>query len=384
MNIAIIGGKLQGLEACYLAKKAGWNTLLIDKNKDIPAYYMCDHFIQFDIKNWPYLSKEFRDVDILIPALENWQALNAIEDMSDKLAIPCIFDRNAYMTTSSKNLTNILLDRIDIPIPTKWPGCGFPVIIKPDCRSGSEGVQICTRNQQKQLAKYLFNNWTVQEYIPGQLFSLEVVGFPGHYETLLVTDLAVDSVFDCKRVIAPSKLDEDSIALFRHQAEQIAEAIELNGIMDIESILHEGKLRTLEIDARLPSQTPTAVYWSSGCNMLESCLDLYFNRSHRQQMDRQDYVIYEHIAARQQKLYCQGEHIIAESSNLFLIENFFGADEAITNVESNPDEWVATLIFVDQSPERLQIKRSMCYEKIIDNFSLNQPWEDFYISNFYN
>ena len=37
MLIAVVGGKLQGVEAVYLAKKAGWKTLVIDKNPDVPA-----------------------------------------------------------------------------------------------------------------------------------------------------------------------------------------------------------------------------------------------------------------------------------------------------------------------------------------------------------
>ena len=34
---AVIGGKLQGIEAVYLSKKAGWKTLLIDKAANVPA-----------------------------------------------------------------------------------------------------------------------------------------------------------------------------------------------------------------------------------------------------------------------------------------------------------------------------------------------------------
>ena len=35
-KIAVVGGKLQGTEACYLAK-AGWHVIPIDRNKDVPA-----------------------------------------------------------------------------------------------------------------------------------------------------------------------------------------------------------------------------------------------------------------------------------------------------------------------------------------------------------
>ena len=48
MRVAVVGGKLQGVEVVYLAKKAGWQTLLIDKNPDVPATGLCDQFLQFE------------------------------------------------------------------------------------------------------------------------------------------------------------------------------------------------------------------------------------------------------------------------------------------------------------------------------------------------
>ena len=37
MRIAVVGGRLQGTEAVYLAKKAGWRTLLLDKGRKPPG-----------------------------------------------------------------------------------------------------------------------------------------------------------------------------------------------------------------------------------------------------------------------------------------------------------------------------------------------------------
>ena len=49
MRVAIVGGKLQGIEAVYLAHKAGWEVFLIDTNPGVPASGMCDFFIPMDI-----------------------------------------------------------------------------------------------------------------------------------------------------------------------------------------------------------------------------------------------------------------------------------------------------------------------------------------------
>ena len=49
MIVAIIGGKLQGIEAVFLAKEAGYYTILIDKNPVVPASGLCDAFVCGDI-----------------------------------------------------------------------------------------------------------------------------------------------------------------------------------------------------------------------------------------------------------------------------------------------------------------------------------------------
>lgn len=49
IHIAIIGGKLQGVEACYLARKAGWRITLFDRNPACPASQMADQFYPVDV-----------------------------------------------------------------------------------------------------------------------------------------------------------------------------------------------------------------------------------------------------------------------------------------------------------------------------------------------
>jgi len=42
MKIAIVGAELHGIEAAYLAKKAGFETVVIGKRKDAPALSLGD------------------------------------------------------------------------------------------------------------------------------------------------------------------------------------------------------------------------------------------------------------------------------------------------------------------------------------------------------
>ena len=49
MRVAVIGGKLQGIEASYLARKEGWNVTLIDREEGVPAMGLCDKFFKSDV-----------------------------------------------------------------------------------------------------------------------------------------------------------------------------------------------------------------------------------------------------------------------------------------------------------------------------------------------
>ncbi|MFO7875309.1 MAG: 3-methylornithine--L-lysine ligase PylC [Desulfovermiculus sp.] len=377
MNIAILGGKLQGLEACYLAKKAGWSTLLIDTSIDVPAYHLCDHFLHIDIRNWQDFIDDLRHIDLLLPAVENMHAIGPFQSLGEHLGIPCIFDSQAYHISSSKKRSYDLLQATGIRVPQKWPQCGLPIIIKPDGQSGSKHVQIHNHLSQELINRMGGPEWVAEEYISGQLYSLEVIGVPGNYETFLVTTLVIDSIYDCKRVIAPCNLDRKAHALFEKDAMRIAEAVKLHGIMDVEAIYNQEKFVTIEIDARLPSQTPTSVYWSSGCNILEHYADYIFHtQQERSEKKVNNYVVYEHIEVKDKSLSFRGENCIAGSRDLKLVNDFYGAEEAITNVHMSPLHWVATLVFVGLSWDEVVAQRTRFYRTIVKEFSLDHTWDE--------
>ena len=204
-------------------------------------------------------------------------------------------------------------------------------------------------HNQKQLEKFFSNlstnDWILQEYLEGPSYSLEVIGSPNNYTTLQVTDLEMDEDYDCKRVLAPTKLSPHQVIQFEEISLKIAQALPLKGLMDVEVIVHNGQMKVLEIDARLPSQTPTAVYWSRGINMLTLLEQLFLKNQENknsQQTDRG--VVYEHIKVTPGAVEVCGEHIMAQGGPLQLHTDFFGADEAITNYAPGKNSWTATLI----------------------------------------
>jgi 3-methylornithine--L-lysine ligase len=349
MLIVVVGGKLQGVEACYLARKAGWEVVLVDRNPLVPARGLCDAFIAADVRQDRDLGRIFQRADLVLPALEDAAALDALVRQAQKEDLALAFDPGAYAVSSSKRRSDRLFAELGVPAPRPWPDCRFPLIVKPSAGSGSRGVRIIRDADE---LRALFPglappaDLVVQEFLEGPSFSIEVIGLPGAYETFHVTELFVDSGYDCKRVLSPAELGNERVEEFENLATSIAQAVELRGIMDVEVILHGGKLNVIEIDARLPSQTPTAVFWSTGWNFIEILSDLVRSEAPVQKKApiRNRAVVYEHIHVTPGCLAVAGEHVMAAAGELRQHEDFFGADETLSDYMPGRREWRATLI----------------------------------------
>lgn len=377
MRVAVIGGRLQGIEAVYLSKKAGWKVDLVDKDSDVPAAGLCDHLHTFDIMDSHKLVSLFKQVDFVIPALENKAALSNIYKCAIEANVKFVYDPQAYMLSASKIKSDKLFAGLGIPAPKPWPLCSFPVTVKPSGASGSENVyKVKDLQEYNKLKNSLnsFNDWVIQEFLDGPSYSIEVIGCNGKYYALQITEIEIDDRYDCKRVLAPVELPRDMVKQFEECAVRIAEALKLDGIMDVEAILHDGELKVLEIDARLPSQTPTAVYKSTGINMLQllwsGCDKEILRNSLRSEVNRG--VVYEHIEVAGKQISVCGEHIIANAGHLYIYADFFGADEAITNFREGREEWVATLIITGMDRSSAWEKRCKVIDKIIEQLNIDQ------------
>ena len=377
MLVGIVGGKLQGIEAAYLARKAGWEIKLVDRNDRVPACHLGDTFVQADVTGEGNLDGVLDDVDFIIPALENESGLSCLTRWCRKKDVPLSFDSRAYAVSSSKLKSTELFRKIGLPVPVAWPQCEFPVLAKPGRGSGSKGVHVY---HDLESLKTRFPDqcpapgWIVEKYIGGSQHSLEVIGRPGNYRVLQVTDLFVDLKFDCKRVIAPSSLAPELIGDFEKLALTIAEALNLHGIMDMEVIYSDGEFKILEIDARLPSQTPTAVYWSTDLNMV-ALLGEHYAENRDNQPPAEDPtrgVVYEHIHVSGDILEVRGEGIMTLGGPLKLHKDFFGADEAITNYMPGRDDWVATLICSAAGREQAGEKQKHSITEIVRYLGLQQ------------
>jgi 3-methylornithine--L-lysine ligase len=376
MRVAVVGGRLQGLEALYLAKKAGWETVLVDRNSNVPALNFCDRFFLLNASSEEGMAVALDGVDLIIPAFENRPALGQLTDVASKLRVPIAIDLKAYDVSASKSVSDRLFTELGVPAPRPWPECVFPMVAKPIGSSGSEGVmrlndELTLRQFQEQVGAAL-GEWVIQEYLEGPSYSIEIIGCRGRYWPLQVTALEMDDIYDCKRVLAPSDLNREQCNQFAQIAIQIAEKLELNGIMDVEVILNNNRLQVLEIDARLPSQTPTAVYHSTGINMLELLADCFLpgRQFSPVNIEERRSVIFEHIVVTPGRLAVSGEHAVSEAGPLQYYENFYGADEALTDYRPGSTTWMATLIICAEDQSAVWKKREAVINLIMKEMRL--------------
>jgi pyrrolysine biosynthesis protein PylC len=366
-KIVIIGGKLQGIEACYLGMKAGIETILVDKNPEAPARHLCSRFVCEDLfERSSQLLVDMKEADIVLPALENNAVLGWLDRDAKEQGYTLAFDWSAYKMSSSKIQSDLLFRKCGIPVPEYFPGGAYPYICKPDCDSGSHGVERLDTPAQLHEALAKNCDLVIQEFMEGPSYSIEIIGKPGMYRTYLVTQIHMDQRYDCKMVTAPCGLTSVQEDTLRKMAFCIAEAISLHGIMDLEVIEHNGTFKVLEIDARIPSQTPTAVLHSSGMNLLEELRDLfatgYFLKS---QERRGNYVAYEHYLFNHNIPHLLGERIMTMGKPLMNKPGFCGADDVITDHQPGQDPWRGTFINAAPTKMALMSKRA----KMLGNFA---------------
>jgi pyrrolysine biosynthesis protein PylC len=377
MKVAIIGGKLQGIEAAYLAKKAGFEVVLVDKNPGAPAFGLADEIYMYDVlSNEEACSKILRKTDLIIPALENTTTLKAIDKIARNAGVPFAHDVSSYAVSRSKNKSNELFARLELPLPETWPDCGLPVICKPSSSSGSRGVKkINSLGEMDSFLKKIGNgknSWLIQEYLSGTSYSLEVIGEKGNFSGIQVTKIEVDDKYDCKRVTAPSGISSDLEKEFKEISVKIADALDLHGIMDVEAIYTKNGFKLLEIDARLPSQTPTVVFHSTGINMVKMLADLFRKNGMPEVTDGKSErpVLLEHVKVNSGQLDFGGEHLMSEAAAVKCLDNFFGADEAVTDFQPGSNNWAATLIIKGTSLDDVWRKRSSVIKNVAVTLNL--------------
>jgi pyrrolysine biosynthesis protein PylC len=147
--------------------------------------------------------------------------------------------------------------------------------------------------------------------------------------------------------------------------------LNLKGLTDVQAIYCDEGVKIIEINARLPSQTPTVVYHASGINLLECLVKMFVNgRLLSPRSSSCNAVIYAHFRVLNGHLSQIGETVMASAKNLTILKGLFGADEAITNLEHTPSNAVITVVFKDILSDRVGKRFKAFIEELTRNFGL--------------
>ena len=377
MRIAIVGGALQGMEAVLLAKAAGYETVVIDRKTTAPAMSLCDEPVKINPVSDPEEAlKVFRSCDAVIPACEEMDLLMALDSLKDRMDVPLLFDLASYNISSSKNKSNQVMASVGVPLPQPWPECGFPAIVKPASQSGSVGVTVAHNKEDMdrglEFIKSINDEPVIQEFVHGKSVSIEVIGNGKTAKSYVTTEVCLDSNYDCKMVRCnPNIMSKDDCDLFAKIGKDVAEAIGLSALMDVEAIFTPKGLRVLEIDARIPSQTPAAIQAATGVNLLEELV----TTAHGKPKDRtptDGCSIYRHVYLKDGKLRSSGEKEFGHVVEPRFAPGLFGCDNSITDYAPGKGEWHATLISKGRTEEEADERAASCIEKILDECSIDE------------
>jgi pyrrolysine biosynthesis protein PylC len=377
MKIGIVGGALQGMEAVFLSNKAGFETMVIDRKDKAPALSLSDACAVLDVVKDPAAAKKvLHDCDAVIPACEESDALKVLHGIMEGSGIPFLFDINAYDLSSSKERSNKIMAALNVPMPMPWPECGFPVIVKPSSQSGSIGVSAVDSEEEMaaalRIVEELDDTPIVQEFVSGKSVSIEVIGNGRTASPYPTTEVILDSNYDCKMVVCePGILPNEDDELFADIGKRVAEGIGLNGLMDVEAIYTKKGLRVLEIDARIPSQTPAAVWAATDINLMEefvySAMGKCTGRKNRNECSS-----YEHYIIESGSLITCGEKVFGKIREPRFEQRFFGSDEAITDYTPGKDQWRATVITKGKNAAEILEKRKRFITNVMEECELEE------------
>lgn len=377
MRIAIVGGALQGMEAVLLSKAAGYETVVLDRKKGAPAMSLCDEPVNIDPTKDPDGALEvFRGCDAVIPACEEMDLLKVLDSLKSKMDAPLLFDLASYNISNSKNRSNEVMKSVGVPLPQPWPQCGFPAIVKPSSQSGSIGVTVAMNDEDMRkgldIVKSLNDEPVIQEFVHGKSVSVEVIGNGKTAKGYITTEVCLDSNYDCKMVRCnPNIMTKDDCDLFAKIGKDVAEAIGLSALMDVEAILTPKGLRVLEIDARIPSQTPAAIEAATGVNLLEELATTALGKP-ADRRPREGSSVYRHVYLRNGELRSSGEKEFGHVVSPRFAPGLFGSDNCITDYEPGKAEWHATLISKGRTEKEADEKADACIERILNECSIER------------
>ena len=207
----------------------------------------------------------------------------------------------------------------------------------------------------------------LEEYVEGDVVSLEVVGDGRNFAVVKETLVHIDKTYDC-HMVTPLPFDPS----FRELSYSLAANLSLKGIMDVEAISGPKGLKVIEIDARFPSQTPTVVYHSSGINLIELLLHAFTEGvevisgvEEIKAFPENKYCIYEHLMLGENgTLTPVGEQILSRGRDY---GNYY-EEPGIEILLCKGEKPIFTLVFWGKNREEAEVRKRKGLSILEDRF----------------
>jgi pyrrolysine biosynthesis protein PylC len=141
--------------------------------------------------------------------------------------------------------------------------------------------------------------------------------------------------------------------------------------MDVEAIMTPKGLRILEIDARIPSQTPAAIEAATGVNLLAELVASSTGTEVAGRNASPGASIYRHVVFENGVLRSSGEKVFGKVRSPRIEEGLFGADRIITDYEPGKENWRGTIIVSGSSAADAEARSDAVISRMMDACSVD-------------
>lgn len=267
MRLLSIGA---GVEQSYFIKKAielGHYVIAIDGNKDSVGFKYANESINMDIKNKSELIKVVKNLNIEgVLQVPIGNALTSIGAINDELKLIGISEE-AARNCVNKEITNRILSENGIKCAKQIlvkdletlesDELNFPIVIKPNNGSGSNGVKIL--NNCNEIKEYLETNkeletiFIIEEFIDGIEYGADFVINKGTGKLVMLREKDMtESPY--KQEVAIYTVSDNESELYREAEKVILNCCHALGIKDtlvhVDFKVNNGEIYIIELSGR--------------------------------------------------------------------------------------------------------------------------------------
>ena len=296
-NFMIIGGGFGQIPAINAAKELGFQTVVVDRNKNAQGMKLADIALPIDLI----------DIDKVVTAAKEYN-VSGVMTMQSDIGVPTVGEvvdalnlhgngRDVSDRCSNKIFTRQSLSRKSVPQPNfevvetvkeakvSARNIGYPCIIKAPDSSGSRGVVKVKMEKEVDDAFFEAKQYTrgdqilVEEYISGLEIGAQGFSIDGNCVLALVHD---DDLSEPPYMVPiahafPSSLEERQLAEAEDAVKACVDALGIHeGPSNIDLILDtDGKPRIIEVGARIGATClPELVFYYTGIDWVRAAVQV--------------------------------------------------------------------------------------------------------------